>query len=112
MPMTMETTTEMIGRTADPSRSRRRRQRENFHRTQVLPPTEMTFPNSPLTRHSMRVHPLCSWRQWFSFPFPLTGAGMRASICEMNGQIQLKVFFEEKGTKVSTGEVKITGTLC
>ena len=24
------------------------------------------------------MHPLCSWRQWFSLPFPLTGAGMRA----------------------------------
>ena len=30
----------------------------------------------------------------------------------MHGQIQLKIFFEEEGTKVSTGEVKITGTLC
>ena len=38
----------------------------------------MAFPNSPPTRHSMRMHPLCSWRQWFSPPFPLTGAGMRA----------------------------------
>jgi len=56
----------------------RPRQRGNFHRTQVLPPTEMAFPNSPPTRHSMRMHPLCSWRQWFSPPFPLTGAGMRA----------------------------------
>ena len=54
------------------------RQRENFHRTQVLPPTEMAFPTSPPPRHSMRMHPLCSWRQWFSLPFPLTGAGMRA----------------------------------
>ena len=26
----------------------------------------------------MRMHPLCSWRQLFSLPFPLTGAGMRA----------------------------------
>ena len=34
------------------------------------------------------------------------------SICEMHGQIQLKIFFEEERTKVSTGEVKITGTLC
>ena len=38
----------------------------------------MAFPNSPPTRHSMRMHPLCSWRQLFSLPFPLTGAGMRA----------------------------------
>lgn len=38
----------------------------------------MAFPNSPPTRHSMRMHPLCSLRQWFSLPFPLTGAGMRA----------------------------------
>ena len=27
------------------------RQRENFHRTQVLKPTEMAFPHSPPTRH-------------------------------------------------------------
>ena len=34
------------------------------------------------------------------------------SICEMHGQIQLKVVFKEAGTKMSAGEVKITGTLC
>ena len=38
----------------------------------------MAFPHSPPTRHSMRMHPLCSWRQLFSLLFPLTGAGMRA----------------------------------
>ena len=34
------------------------RQRENFHRTQVLKPTEMAFPHSPPTRHCTQVHPL------------------------------------------------------
>ena len=34
------------------------RQRENFHRTQVLKPTEMAFPHSPPTRHCTQMHPL------------------------------------------------------
>ena len=34
------------------------RQRENFHRTQVLKPTEMAFPPSPPTRHCTQMHPL------------------------------------------------------
>ena len=33
-------------------------QREIFHRTQVLKPTEMTFPHSPPTRHCTQMHPL------------------------------------------------------
>ena len=34
------------------------RQRENFHRTQVLKPTETAFPHSPPTRHCTQMHPL------------------------------------------------------
>ena len=34
------------------------RQREIFHRTQVLKPTEMAFPHSPPTRHCTQMHPL------------------------------------------------------
>jgi len=40
----------------------------------------------------MRMHPLCSWRQWFSLPFPLTGAGMRArrhSVDQPNVDVRL-----------------------
>ena len=56
----------------------RPRQRENFHRTQVLPPTEMAFPNSPPTRHSMRIHPFCSWRQCGSISLSLSWSAFDA----------------------------------